>query len=177
MILDATAGNRVIWKTKTSENIIYIDIYKKLQRKPTVFADNRKTPFGDKMFSTIFYDPPYALNDYHEYFINQPHEQQQKIKTYYGTDKIKSKSQMIKTVFEGQKEFQRILKPNGLLWLKWNDAVTPLRNIMGLFREWNELLRLHIKSPFQTKGKSQTYWVCFEKKNNGVLQKTLSYGE
>jgi len=59
MILDATAGNRTMWKVKDAEGIIYIDMERRLMNKPTIFADNNTTPFLDKAFDTIFYDPPH----------------------------------------------------------------------------------------------------------------------
>jgi len=60
VILDATAGNRKMWRKKDYLDIIYLDIEKGLEVKPTIIADNTQTPFKDKTFHTIFYDPPHT---------------------------------------------------------------------------------------------------------------------
>jgi len=59
MILDATAGNRLMWKAKTHPSIIYIDIEDELEFSPDILCDNTNTPFREGFFNLIFYDPPY----------------------------------------------------------------------------------------------------------------------
>ena len=57
-ILDATAGNRTIWKTKESPYIIWIDIEPDLAFQPDIIMDSTNTTFDDDYFNTIFFDPP-----------------------------------------------------------------------------------------------------------------------
>ncbi len=47
-VLDATAGNRLIWKKGgrgKNPDIVYLDFEYDLAKPPTVFADNRHLPF------------------------------------------------------------------------------------------------------------------------------------
>ena len=171
MILDATAGNRTIYETKNVKQIIYIDIQKKLARKPTIFADCTRTPFRDKTFHTIFFDPPHNYNSDKLWYSIPDSETYQKkwrkhgrIPTYYGLEIYKSRSDLIKFIYNAQKEFLRILRDDGLLWLKWNDYIIPLHNILAIFQNWRILLKLNIQDPLQTWGKGQTYWICMCKK-------------
>ena len=180
MILDATSSNRTMWKTKDIEGIIYIDMEKKLEVKPTLFADNTNTPFLDKSFDTIFYDPPHSYATYTGiYSFPDKASFQAKwqgygdIPRYYGWDKYKSQQALLVHIYRAQKEFHRILKDDGMLWVKWNEMDITVRRILALFEEWYELLHLYIKSPTQTFGKSQTYWLCLMKERREYLQTTL----
>ena len=180
MILDATAGNRTMWKTKNAENIIYIDIEKKLERKPTIFADNTKTPFLPETFDTIFYDPPHMYGDKSSYYVH-PDSKSFKAKwqgygeipRYYGGDKYKNRMALIVHIYRAQQEFHRILEADGLLWLKWNETRISLNRILRLFEYWSIMLVLPINSPTQTAGTKQTYWVCLTKKKRDTVQTTL----
>ena len=181
MILDATAGNRTMWQHKNSENIIYLDMERQLERKPTIFADNTKTPFKPKIFDTIFYDPPHTwgvYNHWHSYpkrteeYLKKFNDKA--IPRYYGWDKYATKSELLRHVYEAGKEFYRILKDDGLLWLKWNEMKISIHTILGLLPDWNELLRIYVKAPSQTAGKHQTYWICLEKKKKKYEQLTLA---
>lgn len=180
MILDATAGNRTIWQHKNSKNIIYIDSQRKLTTKPTIFADNTYTPFLDNIFSTIFYDPPHdwgSKEGYHpEYYIEIKRwaaKHKPFAFTYYGWDVYQSYQELLHHIFKAQKEFYRILKPDGLLWFKWCEIRKPLNKVITLFVDWTELLRIYVKSPTQTAGTGQTFWVCLEKKQRNDIQLTL----
>jgi len=180
MILDATAGNRTMWKHKNTENIIYIDIEKKLERKPTIFADNANTPFLSESFDTIFYDPPHAwgMEGHYHTYPNRSSPLYKKwgdegVPRYYGWDIYKTHSQLAAHIYKAQKEFQRILKDGGLLWLKWNEMTIPLHKILGIFNEWQEMLRIYVKHPSQTAGKAQTYWVCLIKEKRETTQTAL----
>jgi len=180
MILDATAGNRTMWRYPNSENIIYIDIEKRLEVKPTIFCDNTRMPFKDKQFDTIFFDPPHSWYE-GDYYYTFPDRASLKAvyptarespPRYYGWDKIKNKSHLLKYLFNAQKELRRVLKDDGLLWLKWNEMKIPLATVLIIMQEWNELLRIYVKSPTQT-GMQQTYWICLEKKLGAGRQLTL----
>lgn len=180
MILDATAGNRQMWKKKDSDNIIYLDQGMKLQVPPTLIADNTSSPFPDCTFDTIFYDPPHRWNWEGSYYSFQNVEDASKIWgkksgiiTYYGWDVYKTKIDLIKHINKAQKEFHRILKDDGLLWLKWNELEIMLSPILSLFGRWDELMRLYVESPLQRKKDVQTYWICLEKKGEGKASTLL----
>lgn len=182
MILDATAGNRAIYQTKHSDNIVYVDIEKKLERKLTVFADNNHLPFRRGVFSTVFYDPPYywgsdnpwyMIPDSKTYF--ERFGEKRKAPRYYGVDKFKSKSKLINSVYHGLKEVRRILTPDGVLWLKWCEVKITLNQILSLFEDYDKLLRIQVSDNLQTHSSCQTYWISFTK--NGYETVTLDdYG-
>lgn len=180
MILDATAANRQMWKKKDSENIVYLDSQLRLQVPPTLFANNERTPFKDCTFDTIFYDPPHRWNWTGSYYSFPNAEEAKEIWgdkkgviTYYGWDVYKTRGDLIKHIIKAQSEFHRILTDDGLLWLKWNELEIKLLNVLGIFQQWNELMRLYVESPLQRKKDVQTYWILFEKKSEGVAKTSL----
>jgi hypothetical protein len=180
VILDATAGNRTMWKHKNSQNIIYIDMEKKLEVKPTIFADNTNTPFLSGIFDTIFYDPPHGWGQGHPFYKYPDAESFKKkwqgygeIPRYYGWDKYKNQHELLVHLWRAQREFFRILKDDGLLWLKWNIQEISIHRVLSIFADWNVMLELPVKAHSQTAGKSQTYWVCLCKKKKEIVQTTL----
>ena len=180
MILDATAANRTMWKTKNTENIIYIDLEKKLKQKPTIFADNTNTPFLSSSFDTIFYDPPHDIGKDDSDLLTMGKLQlkeakatEHRLHTYYGLYYIKTVNDMIKHVYKAQKEFHRILKHDGLVWLKWCEVKMKLTRILRIWTDWNVLIIINCTDPTHTMGKQQTYWICLTKKKREIVQTTL----
>jgi len=180
MILDATAGNRTMWRYKCSANIIYMDIERKLEVRPTIFADDRCLPFRDKQFDTIFFDPPHAWGSkghYHVFprrskdYFETWHDRT--IPRYYGWDRYKTKAQLMNYLFKTGAELWRVLKNDGLLWVKWNEMYLSLRTLLTLLTDWRELMQIYMKSPSQTASGHQTYWLCLEKKLGAGRQLTL----
>lgn len=166
-----------MWTTKDSEHIIYIDMERKLAVKPTILADNTCTPFPSNFFDTIFYDPPHGWGAGHP-FYKYPDTKSFKeawagygeIPRYYGWDKFRSKSALIKHLFNANLEFQRILKPDGLLWIKWNETTLNLRSVLAIFYQWRELLTIPVSHEVHTAGKQKTYWVCLVSKIQTIRQ-------
>jgi len=180
LILDATAGNRTMWKTKNAENIVYIDVEKRLAKKPTIFADNTNTPFLPETFDTIFYDPPHDIGrddsdllGMGKLRLKEAKRSEHRLHTYYGLHYIKTVNDMIKMLYHAQKELHRILKQDGLLWLKWNEVKMPLKRILRIFTDWTVLLEINLSDPTHTMGKKQTYWICLTKKKRDIVQTTL----
>jgi len=181
MILDATAGNRTMWQIKQVDGIIYLDMERKLKNKPTIFADNTNTPFPAELFDTILYDPPHNWGGgdepnpiYPSEIKKWKQEHQPFAFTYYGWDKYKTRIGLIRHVYQAQKEFHRILKPDGLLWFKWNEMRIPLDRILACFDRWLELIRLRVDDPSHTAGAQQTFWVLFSKKIEETQQQQLT---
>lgn len=179
--LDATAGNRKIWK-RDSENFIYIDIQKKLEIKPIIFADSRCLPFRDNFFDNIFFDPPHKWGTMSGMYVIpdketwdkkcQTYESRKRIKpckipSYYGWDIYSNRSAFIAYLYRSLKEFRRILKDDGLLWVKWNDMEISFTKLLALFKDdWNLLMRIPVcfVSGTRSYSSSKTRWFLFEKK-------------
>jgi hypothetical protein len=171
MILDATAGNRSIYQYKKSENIIFIDIEKQLWTKPTMFADSRKLPFQGKAFHTVIFDPPHDWGgDPFDFKTGEFLKSRQWGRTkpyqftYYGWDKYRYKHEMIKYLYESQKEFARVTADTGLLIVKWCEVRIPLKRLLAILTEWRLLIEIPVHDPNHTYGESQTYWLIMEKR-------------
>jgi len=182
VILDATAGNRTMWKEKDHPDIIYIDMERELEVPPTLFCDNTKTPFLNDTFDTIFWDPPHMWGVYNRTFSKPNFAEQKKIlpnkrsmDPYYGIDKYASQWQLKVHLRKAEEEFNRILKPEGILWLKWNECSIPLRNILLLLEKWDTIMRIKQSSTKNPMGKHNTYWVAMIHKKSGVVQSTLQF--
>lgn len=181
MILDATAGNRTIWRKKDSDLVIYMDMEKKLTIKPTIFADNTQIPFIDGCCDNVFFDPPHAYGVYtgrhvHPSIVAAAEKGVDKsmVSAYYGWDKYKTQMALLNYVFKAQKEFKRILKCDGLLWLKWNEVCVHIGTVLHLFEDWIEMMRIEIAREVHPAGTRSTYWICMCKKKRRDMQLRLS---
>jgi len=177
-ILDATAANRTIWKTKQDDRIIWIDIEPELEIKPDFVMDCTKTDFPDEYFHHIFFDPPYGSGHSREkgdYFCIRNKAEMAKFErergftpvgkwTYYGLDKYKTKMELFKFIYIALEEFYRILRSDGILMLKWNEMEVPLSRVMNMTKDWIEIMRITVGSVSQNLGSTQTYWVLLMKK-------------
>ena len=181
MILDATAGNRMMWKKKYSDNVVYIDRGYKLQRPPDVICDHMRAPFRDGVFDTVFFDPPHRWAWEGSYFSFQNVEDAKAIWgdkggiiTYYGWDIYKDKGELVNYLYKAQKELARITKYDGLMWVKWNEIEMNKLQLLSLFSDWEVMMELPIGSALQRKKDVQTYWFCLEKRYEGTKQELLS---
>jgi len=169
MILDATASNQTMYETKQHDNIIFLDIERKLERKLDILADDRCLPFQENSLHTILFDPPYYWTTGKPDFYGIPDAktfnstwfENRKFPRYYGTDKYQTRSQLIKYLCQTLHEFKRVLTFNGLLWVKWCESILSLNRFLALFNEYELLLKIEVKDKAQTQGNQQTYWLCF----------------
>ncbi len=172
MILDATAGNRTMWKINDNPNILFIDIEPELEIKPDKIMDCSNTAFNDQYFNTIFFDPPHewGRKKHSNIFTipNRKHPSYKKYKlgggdTYYGWEKYSSKVELLSFIHKSQEEFYRILTNEGVLFLKWNEFKIPLSKILPFFKNWVEIMRIPVCSPRQKVSKHRTFWCLFMK--------------
>ena len=180
MILDSNAGNQTMWKFKESEDILHIDMNKRLAVKPDIFCCNTQAPFQDCLFDSIFIDPPHFFGDKSSiYAFPDPASFVAKFKgygdipRYYGGDIYKTQTELLRYVFRQQNECHRIRKDAGLLWLKWNESMISLNTILSLFEKWNVLLKIPVRLSNPNRTEKQTYWICMSKKKTKEVQTTL----
>ena len=184
-ILDATAGNRHIWKVKDDSRIVFMDIESELEVKPDIIGDCTKTDYPDGYFHTIFFDPPHwggdvlgdnfftLRNKQESIAFSERYGTKRRGASYYGTDKFQTATQLLSFIHRAQKEFYRILNYAGCLWVKWVEKVVSLDKILPLFRDWNLMLKFMVNSNLQTLGDSQCYWLMFMKKPRTHIQTEL----
>jgi tRNA G10 N-methylase Trm11 len=160
-----------MYTNKYSENIVYLDRHRELYIKPTIYADSQQLPFKDKSFDIILFDPPHQWASSEKIPVyGAPYRKKIlltmgiKGHTYYGVEQYKNRRQLIRYIYQSQKEFKRVLKDDGILMLKWCEVEIPLDRLLQVFEDWRELMRIPVKSQQQTMGEKQTYWVMMEKR-------------
>jgi len=105
MILDVTAGNRVMWnKNRNPQGVIFIDKESDLYYPPDIVADNRHLPIRLGLnIDSIIFDPPYGIN-LPPWFLNkQPIKTKStwgKTRSYYGN--FKSKRELFSYIHRAQ---------------------------------------------------------------------------
>jgi SAM-dependent methyltransferase len=162
-ILDATAGNRMMWFNKTHPNTLYIDIRPEVA--PDIVMDWRRLDIEDNSKTLIVFDPPH---------MKRPAGNQATglITKTFGALTIDSWESDIQ---KGFKELWRVLKPGGILIFKWNDhdinieRIKPFFPTAPLFGQitkgstrcpYNQVCKAKVKSKSRS---SITYWFTFMK--------------
>ena len=175
-ILDATAGNRNMWKTKESPFIIWIDVEEDLEYKPDRLLDCTQTDYPDKFFKTIFFDPPHSYGrNKNEGIFTTPSKKvstekwpqwERTYPRYYGLDKYPTKTALLGFINKAQEEFYRILEDDGMLWLKWSENHASLEAILPLFKNWDLMIR--IPAFTHRKTSTPTYWAMLMKNHTSL---------
>jgi hypothetical protein len=175
-----------MWEQKENPNILFIDVEKELQRKPNVFASNVNLPFKDSQFSTVFYDPPFKWNcDDHQFFSFPNREKLHKMypdirpdtnpPSYYGIDRYKTRTELVSYIYRSEKELYRVLKEDGILWLRWCEMVNMTHNqVLAIFQNWRICLTHEIGNSKRVTGESASYWFMLMKKPLNFNQKELA---
>jgi hypothetical protein len=111
--LDATASIRSYWRNRNAAGWIFLDIRREV--RPDIRASNEFLPFKDQSFSKVFYDPPHMVAG-RGLWLNSL------MKFRYGD--LAKKSDLVRNICEVNREFARILKPEGELLVKWSQNKT-----------------------------------------------------
>jgi len=168
IILDATAGNRMIWNIKKSPYVLWIDIEPEVE--PDLILDCTNTNFLDKQFRMIFFDPPHSYGRTKNTGIYQTPSAKIRFEKwgsrggYYGFDKYPTKTALLSFIHKAQEEFYRILDDYGVLWFKWAEIHATLDAILPLFKKWNLMMKIEVAFQGKVKGNT-TWWVMFMKKS------------
>jgi len=152
-ILDATAGNRHLWKkNKKPDNVVFLDKELRLRVPPDIFSVWRHLPFRNDVFHCVIYDPPHVFSETSQFNRDpkaRPHGQN-KIPGWYGA--FKSKRDAVIQLWHAQREFARVAPR---MCFKWNEASMKLWNVLGLFDCW----KAQIEAPAKHLRSVKTWWV------------------
>lgn len=163
-ILDVCCGGRMFWFDKKQENTIYMDI-RELEKgsisqqpnfevKPDIIASWENIPFNDNTFNLVVWDIPHAfLKNYNSIIA----------KKYGYLDENYKKS-----LTKGFREIMRVLKPCGVLTLKYADISIAVRDLLDLFDN-KPLYGTKTK-----KGVNNTYWFTFIKERKQIESGQIS---
>lgn len=149
-ILDVTCGSRMIWFNKNHPDALYMDNRqlsdilcdgRTLNVHPDVVADFRNMPFPSNTFYLVVFDPPHLCSAGKDSWLAKK----------YGL----LEKQWQKDIRRGFHECMRVLKHNGTLIFKWNEAQVSLREVLKCF----DKKPLFGNRNWQTK----THWLVFLK--------------
>ncbi len=159
-VLDTCCGSRMFWFNKTDERAIFLDKrrerctlkdrsskdgFRELLIDPDIAGDFTELPFTDETFRLVVFDPPHyhRRNGINGWTARK-----------YGT--LGDNWRTVLT--RGFAECFRVLKPYGVLILKWSTKEIPV----------SQILKLTPESPlFGHKTTRTTIWVAFIKGKEG----------
>lgn len=151
-ILDACCGSKMFWYNKQEPHTTYMDIRREIlhykdrhlerttEINPDIIGDFRNMDFADETFDLVIFDPPHLIKAGKTSWLAQK----------YGTLDLMSWKNDIQKGFD---ECLRVLKPSGVLILKWNEDQIPFK----------EVLKVIQKQPILGDKKSKTRWSIFLK--------------
>jgi hypothetical protein len=169
IILDATAGYRMMWFNKDNPNVVYLDqrgddqlIRDGIRDNwipliPTTKGDFRDlSQFPDESFRLIVFDPP------HLQWLGETSIFKKKFGQL-------QKETWPKDIKSGAAELWRVLMPYGVLIFKWNDHDIDYRKLLKLFPTKPLFGQITAGSRGKTgKGRSNSFWFCFMKIPNNL---------
>jgi len=155
LILDATAGYRMMWENKQHPNCLYIDNREEVD--PDEVQDFRNLPYPDNSFSLVVFDPPHQIRN----SVHGRYEQR------YGILKCETWQSDLR---RGLLECMRVLKPKGVLLFKWSTPSKRVKEVKALLPF--KPLFLHTTSYMKSRKKDEqrTVWFCFMKITDDCLR-------
>lgn len=142
LILDATAGYRMMHVTKKNPYVLYIDQRKECN--PDEIQDFKNLPYSDQSFKLIIFNPPHRSDQQATWIIRD-----------YGALIPETWQSDLR---KGFTELWRVLQDFGVLVFKWNDHQYPLEQLTPLFPA-----KPIIKQTTTNGTSSDTFWVLFMK--------------
>lgn len=135
-VLDACCGSRMFWFDRSDPRVVFVDKRseshelpdksskggkRSLIVNPDVLADFTALPFADESFSLVVFDPP--------------HFERNGAKSWVGLKYGTLSGDWRTVIRKGFAECFRVLKPEGTLVFKWNEAEIPVSQILALTPE------------------------------------------
>ena len=121
-VADVTFGKGIFWR-KT--NIFRFKLYPTdlIPVAPARKADLRRMPYSDASMHVVVLDPPYQANPTPRHVLRQgSHNQLEDRYRNYETTAGMNHDDILELYAEGMQEAKRVLRPNGMLWIKCKDA-------------------------------------------------------
>jgi len=155
LILDATAGFRMMWFDKHDPDTLYID--EREECKPDILMSWRDlSKFPTESFKLIVFDPPHFRGD------KGWHNPNIKLNQDYGLLKPETWPKDISNAFT---ELWRCLKIEGVLLFKWNDHDVKFDKVLSLL-PIKPLFGQQVKTSASKHHPCSTIWFCFMKKRS-----------
>ena len=152
-VLDPASSMRSFYFNKTDERVVFGDIREDethllcngqtIEIKPDEVMDFRAIPYADETFQLVIFDPPHLLHLSEKSWMRKK----------YG---VLDSQTWREDLTQGFAECFRVLKTNGTLVFKWNEASIKV----------NEILKLTDEKPLlgHPSGKRRgTHWILFVK--------------
>jgi ubiquinone/menaquinone biosynthesis C-methylase UbiE len=148
-ILDACCGSRMFWYDKAEPHTTYMDIRRYYEKLPTghiinvspdVQGDFKDMNFNDDTFDLVIFDPPHLIHAGTKSWLAKK----------YGV--LPNTWQI--TLARGFDECRRVLKPSGVLIMKWNEDQI----------KTTEMLKAIMARPILGDKRSKTRWLVFLKR-------------
>lgn len=141
-ILDVSAGNRAMWFDKQHPDCTYIDL--RMIVRPDCTADSRYLPFKNAVFDLAVFDPPHVNFG--------KNAEMSKTYGWHTTEEIRD------IIRRTGIELSRVLRPQAIMNLKWNDHDQKLDTVLKLLSTWEPLFGQRTGGS-TSKHPSSTYWI------------------
>jgi len=145
MILDATAGYRMMWANKNDSDTIYLDSRKEV--KPNLVALWQFLPFQNDFFDLILFDPPHDKPGPRGIFRQK-----------FGALNLDT---FHIDFWQAWRELFRVLKPNHFLIFKWCETRRKLHTVISLCPY--KPLFYNLFKGSKSSNETMTFWVVFRK--------------
>lgn len=167
IILDITAGNRHIYggyipqeileRRDSGEAIIYMDLEVNLKVPPDVACDLKYLPIRGRIVDLIVVDLPY-WNFGTSRFHGDPKEARA---SFWGN--FKNLKNLLKLLVGVVKTSNRVLRHDGIVWLKWCDVVYPWSRFASMFT-WSFREEERYEWSSKGRGLKPCYWISYRLK-------------
>lgn len=150
-VLDPCCGGKMFWFDKNDPRALFMDNRKeshilcdgrKFNIKPDILGCFTCLPFPDRKFNLVVFDPPHFKNLGRKSWMAKK----------YGVLPIGWEV----IISAGFRECFRVLKKDGVLIFKWNEAQISIKEVMSL-TEYKSLFG------HTTMKNNKTIWICFMK--------------